>query len=185
MTRVIPLTTLAIAVVMTTTAQAATVLITGTTRAESYRIGPEQRRSVDLEFAPSSEQGSAPVPSRTGYGTRVGTTGGRSRHVHRTRHRGVIAPSWAWVRTHRTHGDLCGAPRQPSWLWDSCPSSLYRTTHSAKLRHTTVRAKTMRNTDVHSKEKIAPHSETGWMRCSHTRSRIAGRKKMNVPPVSA
>ena len=46
MTRVIPLTTLAIAVVMTTTAQAATVLITGTTRAESYRIGPEQRRSV-------------------------------------------------------------------------------------------------------------------------------------------
>jgi hypothetical protein len=51
MTRVIPLTTLAIAVVMTTTAQAATVLITGTTRGlgpESYRIGPEQRRRDDL-----------------------------------------------------------------------------------------------------------------------------------------
>ena len=37
-------------------------------------------------------------------------------------------------------------PRQ----WSVTDIALYRTTHSAKLRHTTVRAKTMRNTDVRS-----------------------------------
>jgi len=77
---------------------------------------------------------------------------------------------------------LCGQLSKP---WRVRDIALYRTTQSAKLRHATVRATTLRNTDVHSREKIAPHSETGWMRCSHTRSRIAGRKNMNVPPVSA
>src|SRR5262245_8971549 len=86
---------------------------------------------------------------------------------------------WPRRLARRLHSMLDG--RLASWLGAKRlrPHSPlpYRTLHAAKSRHADIRTITVKNTVSQANTPIAPHSDTGWMRRSDTRSWIAGKDR--------